>query len=784
MMLRKTRDKEAAQAAPPSANFLHEAVRANRRSVVADLLSKEATRAHINSFDNFGCTPLHIAASGGSKELVELLLQYGANPSIADKSCWTPLHSAANAGDYEACKILLKAGADAMALTDAGTSALHYLVRHSTDEVELFTEVLTLLLNKGADIDSQNKHGESPLIQASFRGKKQSVDFLLEHHAEVNVTTKTGETSLHFAARIGREDIVSALLAAGADPNIRGDYGTCKDVAIAAGHNHLIAIIDSHLEKPSKKKSLLPEDPPFIPSNKSLLIGPRGILPRQRRLRHINFIYGRSLSEADPNGLMDVYLTLHEKEDSKPFYTSEVVTDSLNPMWRGLDTSEFEEMESSPGECVIFVVRVWNCRVKDKHKLIFQSIMDLNRLGYVGTNVEELGLFPTNSLVFEMGDGLYLREETVAVMRTANQLALLDAHPSLDNRKTGRTAAYSEFIQVLRIKRELEFQIQQAASHTKVIEQRRIQHTEYLELAQKRDILRSRVGHLRREVEARQQKQQREIEDVRESRKLLIPRARMLSKAQIAFLACKQKLNEELSALDVDRQLLSALRAALDKRRWRLISEIVEIYPIQPVSSAAGERCLSVNLAKLPNADSFFGYEEEEIATALGSVCHVLFLVSKYLDVPLRYPILPMCSRSAIWDEISINGIFTKYPLYSRGVDKKSFDIGVFLLNKDLEQLLNSQGWDVLTLRATLPNLQNLLSRGKANPRTTYNAPPSVGSASSPRKLHPSPRSATPGTPSASMRARKVSVNAQSNPATAHSNTPLTRPRRRSISNG
>lgn len=38
---------------------------------------------------------------------------------------------------------------------------------------------------------------------------------------------------------------MSALLAAGADPNIRGDYGTCKDVAIAAGHNHLIAIIDS-----------------------------------------------------------------------------------------------------------------------------------------------------------------------------------------------------------------------------------------------------------------------------------------------------------------------------------------------------------------------------------------------------------------------------------------------------------------------------------------------------------------------------------------------------------
>jgi len=63
---------------------------------------------------------------------------------------------------------------------------------------------------------------------------------------------------------------------------------------------------------------------------------------------------------------------------------------------------------------------------------------------------------------------------------------------------------------------------------------------------------------------------------------------------------------------------------------------------------AAGERCLSVNLAKLPNADSFFGYEEEEIATALGSVCHVLFLVSKYLDVrqppPPPLPLRPCVS--------------------------------------------------------------------------------------------------------------------------------------------
>ncbi len=98
--------------------------------------------------------------------------------------------SAANSGNFEICKLLLERGADAVALTDAGTSALHYLVRHSHEEFEIFSEVLTMLLNKGSDIDSQNKHGESPLHQASFRGKKQGVEFLLQHHADVNITTQ------------------------------------------------------------------------------------------------------------------------------------------------------------------------------------------------------------------------------------------------------------------------------------------------------------------------------------------------------------------------------------------------------------------------------------------------------------------------------------------------------------------------------------------------------------------------------------------------------------------
>ena len=51
----------------------------------------------------------------------------------------------------------------------------------------------------------------------------------------------------------------------------------------------------------------------------------------------------------------------------------------------------------------------------------------------------------------------------------------------------------------------------------------------------------------------------------------------------------------------------------------------------------------------------------------------------------------------------------SRYPLYSRGVDRTRFEYAVYLLNKDLEQLLHSQNLDIITLRHTLPNLQFLM---------------------------------------------------------------------------
>ena len=50
--------------------------------------------ADVNKGDQFGTTPLFAAAQDGAAELVELLLEFGADPHIATNEGWYPLNVA------------------------------------------------------------------------------------------------------------------------------------------------------------------------------------------------------------------------------------------------------------------------------------------------------------------------------------------------------------------------------------------------------------------------------------------------------------------------------------------------------------------------------------------------------------------------------------------------------------------------------------------------------------------------------------------------------------------
>ncbi|KAH7982484.1 hypothetical protein HPB52_005280 [Rhipicephalus sanguineus] len=81
-----------------------------RRDVVEHLLQNGA---NVHAKDDGGLIPLHNACSFGHAEVVQLLLKHAADPNARDNWNYTPLHEAAIKGKVDVCIVLLQHGADA-----------------------------------------------------------------------------------------------------------------------------------------------------------------------------------------------------------------------------------------------------------------------------------------------------------------------------------------------------------------------------------------------------------------------------------------------------------------------------------------------------------------------------------------------------------------------------------------------------------------------------------------------------------------------------------------------
>jgi hypothetical protein len=84
-------------------------------------------------------TPLIGAVRHDSnRELVELLLDSGADPNLADGTEMTPLMCAASAGATEVAKLLVTRGADVHRTTDDGQDALYFAMTRDRPELVRF----------------------------------------------------------------------------------------------------------------------------------------------------------------------------------------------------------------------------------------------------------------------------------------------------------------------------------------------------------------------------------------------------------------------------------------------------------------------------------------------------------------------------------------------------------------------------------------------------------------------------------------------------------------------
>ncbi|PWN51786.1 hypothetical protein IE53DRAFT_367764 [Violaceomyces palustris] len=101
--------------------------------------------------------------------------------------------------------------------------------------------------------------------------------------------------------------------------------------------------------------------------------------------------------------------------------------------------------------------------------------------------------------------------------------------------------------------------------------------------------------------------------------------------------------------------------------------------------------------------------DDDTVSSALGLVAQLVIFLSSYLGTSIHYPMATAGSRAVVQDGISLMSGPRAFPLYAKGVERYRYEYAVFLLNKNIEQLMNIHNVAVLDIRHTLPNLKNLI---------------------------------------------------------------------------
>ncbi|WP_425384297.1 ankyrin repeat domain-containing protein [Wolbachia endosymbiont (group B) of Eupithecia inturbata] len=235
--------------------------------IVKFLLDKDISG--INNITNNGWTPLHVAIQGNKLNTVELLLGRGADIEVRDIYNQTSLDLATRKGYLDIAGILKQVQLDRKLLTiveSGGFNEAKGLIAQGANidtndkngNTLLYSaaeigdlNLVKLLLDNGANIEAKNgEYQATPLHGAVENYRIDVVKLLLNRGANVNAEDKDNWTPLHYGADTNSPDIVKVLVDAHANLGAKGNYGkTPLDIAKDKGHNKIVEYLEEKLSE-------------------------------------------------------------------------------------------------------------------------------------------------------------------------------------------------------------------------------------------------------------------------------------------------------------------------------------------------------------------------------------------------------------------------------------------------------------------------------------------------------------------------------------------------------
>lgn len=412
--------------------------------------------------------------------------------------------------------------------------------------------------------------------------------------------------------------------------------------------------------------------------------------------------------------ILSVFFTIHIKNQENPVYVSEIIHQTSNPQFQEFDLSSSAYGESS------LIVSIWGKSQIDNNYTIFSSkYVELSELEYLGNSISaHSGNYPLNTIFIILRDGWYsvshshLKEvqNDIELDGSMQQSLSFDAIMKINNLQACLIDAKSTDL-------DATIQINEALES----------HNENLFLLRKRrNELQNRLKKIKENKAAQLLKISHTEKKIQQCKRDMKNCSEIMVTGESRQRAIRRNSLEIEDIISTDQIVIKDEVQRIEIERSRIAQGLSFIFPLLPIS---GE-FLKFTICGLPlltaysgpsngnqNRDRIiqwvkdeFNLDEEDVTgAAYGFACQLVMLLSFYLGVPLRYPMQPYGSQSFIIDPISaIQGSRT-FPLWTKGSLYFRFQYAAFLFNKNVEQLLNSQGIQIADVKQVLGNLKNLL---------------------------------------------------------------------------